>query len=253
MNEHNLDDLIIGQEPEKGKGKGILAVFALLIAVLVVAIIMTQMFLNDNDANSTIVKESTQEEMISPELQLDPANHDPKKDKEELEQLSSILEDELSNDINLTPEQKEQTTKNESAPKSIKPDTTQIDESTKKSKPVVKTQAKKEEIKHNKPQEKKLEPKKTKIKEEKREQEPRISEHKSLESTNISGQYYIQVGSFTKEPSKRFLSIITNSGFRYKLINGRLLIGPYSSRDTASRDLPKAKDKINKSAFIKKL
>ena len=257
MNEHNLDDLIIGEEPEKSKGKGVLAVFALLIAVLVVAIIMTQMFFSDSDENSTLVKESTQEEMISPELQLDPANHDPKKDKEELEQLSSILEDELSNDINLSPEDGGETLTKESKPKSIKPETKQIDESIKESKPVVTPRVKeskpepkvtKPESQERKPEPKVVEAKKPEPKQEKREQTPQRSER-----PNTSGSYYIQVGSFTKEPSKRFLSIITSSGFRYKLTNGRLLIGPYSSKNSASKDLPKVKDKINKSAFIKKL
>lgn len=263
MNEHNLDDLIIGDKPEKSKGKGVLAVFALLIAVLVVAIIMTQMFLSENDENSTVVKESTQEEMISPELQLDTANHNPKKDKEELEHLSSILEDELGNDINLTPQEKANMMNRKNASNNIKPETTQIDESIKESKPTIIPQPteQKPEPQESKPQQqvREPEPKAEKPKaerpkrEEKREQEPPRVQQERVDRRDATGNYYIQVGSFAQEPSKHFLSIIAGSGFRYKLVNGKLLIGPYSGRNSASQDLPRVKDKINKTAFIKEM
>lgn len=79
-------------------------------------------------------------------------------------------------------------------------------------------------------------------------------------SYNISGAqtfYYIQVGAFSEEPNEQFLSIITKNGFRYMIHNektmNKVLIGPYSSREEASRDLLGVRDKINKQAFIKQL
>lgn len=70
--------------------------------------------------------------------------------------------------------------------------------------------------------------------------------------------YYIQVGSFTTDPSARFLSSIQNSGFSYTIAAGgangakKLLIGPYPDRASADRALANVKDRINKSAFVTK-
>jgi len=72
----------------------------------------------------------------------------------------------------------------------------------------------------------------------------------------ISGDYYIQVGSFSKTPSSRFLSVITNAGFTYKITsassNGtkKLLIGPYLDKASAVDALAGVKNRINKSAFV---
>lgn len=68
--------------------------------------------------------------------------------------------------------------------------------------------------------------------------------------------FYIQVGSFTKTPSERFLSIIRKSGFDYMVTpasaNGtkKLLIGPYKTKDAMHDILVQVKERINKSAFI---
>ena len=77
--------------------------------------------------------------------------------------------------------------------------------------------------------------------------------------TTIPAQtYYIQVGSFTKDPSTRFLSAIKNSGFSYTIspaaANGskKLLIGPYQDRESVDRALIEVRDRINKSAFVVK-
>jgi len=76
-----------------------------------------------------------------------------------------------------------------------------------------------------------------------------------------SGDYYIQVASLTKlSPSAKFLKKIEANGFKYKIIeanvNGkivkRVLIGGYSYKE-AKKILPIVKEKISKSAFIKRL
>ncbi len=265
MQDHNLDDLIIEEKPEKGKGKGILAIIVLLIAILIIALIMTRIFLDNSDGNSTVVTEEKQADLISPELQLDSSDHDLEADKKELDQLSSILEDELTNKV--PTDEKKQTNE------MIKPDTMQIDEAKEPSKPTIDIQvsspAKKQAIAPVKQKPIKREP----IKQQPVKQKPVVNKiapqkpqhvitaqpvvHKRpkshQKSSGSTGNYYIQVGAFTKQPSSRFLSIITSSGFRYKLSNGKLLIGPYSNRNSAKRDLPRVKDKINKGAFIKKL
>ena len=74
----------------------------------------------------------------------------------------------------------------------------------------------------------------------------------------IKDSYYIQIGSYSKIPSKRFLSVIETRGFHYILTSAskkgirKLLIGPYSSRNLAVTKLHTVKDNFNKHAFIVK-
>jgi DedD protein len=81
---------------------------------------------------------------------------------------------------------------------------------------------------------------------------------KTSTSTQQSGHYYIQVGSFKQSPSKKFLSIIQKSGFNYRITSPsssgtkKLLIGPYSSRGSVDSALPRVRDRINKGAFVVK-
>ncbi|MEA3418981.1 MAG: SPOR domain-containing protein [Campylobacterota bacterium] len=250
MKDHNLDDLIIDDiEPKQNKGKGLLTIVALLIAILIVAIVMTRLFLGDGD-ESTTVPDQKQEEMISPELKLDTSDQDLEADKKELEQLSSMMEDELSEKS-----EKTETVSQPAAPKEeIKPETAQIDEAVAPVAPVpVQEKAPKPvEVVEEKPVQEVVAPAPV-------EQTPVVKKEASPAAKPAEtqqkavGTYYIQVGAFSKEPSKQFLSVITKSGFHYKLSKGKLLIGPYSSREAASRDLPKVKDRINKQAFIKQL
>jgi DedD protein len=76
--------------------------------------------------------------------------------------------------------------------------------------------------------------------------------------TTVKNGYFIQVGSFTQTPSARFLSVIKNSGFSYKITPAsstgtkKLLIGPYASRAEVDTALVRVRDRINKSAFVVK-
>lgn len=75
-------------------------------------------------------------------------------------------------------------------------------------------------------------------------------------STAHTGRYYIQVGAFRQTPSQRFLATIKRSGFNYLITKPsasglkKLLIGPYSNRQSADNALVSVKDRINKSAFV---
>ena len=77
-------------------------------------------------------------------------------------------------------------------------------------------------------------------------------------TTQNTGRYYIQVGSFKQNSSKQFLSIIKKSGFNYRITSQssagtkKLLIGPYSSRGSVDSALPQVRDRINKGAFVVK-
>ncbi len=77
-----------------------------------------------------------------------------------------------------------------------------------------------------------------------------------------SGNIYIQVGAFLHyDPNSAFLQKIKKSGFEYKIkefvINGkrikRVYIGPFASRQEATKYLPKIRKTISKNAFITKV
>ena len=77
-----------------------------------------------------------------------------------------------------------------------------------------------------------------------------------LPKTLDSKKYYVQVGAYRKKPSSRFISVIRNNGYKYIITkpdtNGikKLLIGPYSDRESVNRALIDVKDRIHKRAFI---
>jgi len=281
--DHNLDDLIIDDiNIDKNKGKSVLTIVALLIVLLIMAIIMTRLFLGDNDQNATMAKQKD-EKLISPELKPVPSGINPEEDKKELDHLSTMLEETLLNkktakQKDLTPPESSETLTSE-----IKPDTALIDESETSAtlhssineqnksqmpnKPAEENATKAEEPKVQESTTE--EPKEDKADSGYIAQRPTTEKSKpkpvntvvnhptakntSSPSSPSSHGYYIQVGSFSKTPSRQFLSTIKKNGFRYQLKNGKLLIGPYSSQSAAKGDLPKVKDKIIKSAFIKHL
>ncbi len=241
----DLEDLVIDENIRRDnkKGKGILTILALLIAILIIVIMMAKMVIGENEPNP-VVKKTDEASLISPELLLDDedTNKDSKSDGEKLDDMTSLLDD------------KKSFTKNE-----IKGDTVEVNDDSKDVKPEKEREKPKREevkkekiVKEEKPKaqpkvEEKPKPKPVREKKvEKREEKPK--------NRSSEGSYYIQVGSFSHKPSNRFLSVITNSGFSYKLhSSGKLLIGSYSSRTNANSDLPRVKDRINKSAFVIKI
>jgi DedD protein len=254
--DHNLDDLIIDDiKPVKNKSKSVLTMIALVIVVLIVVIVATRMFVGDNEHNTTAA-DNNEEVMISPDLQLDDSEHDADADKKELEQLSSMMEESLTDkdtdsDKGLSKQTGTETDKVEKKSESVemKSDATKPEPAQKEEVASPKT----ETVSQN-PEEMNVAPAK------KTYDEPKVSTPATREkpaprprpkSTATSGTYFIQVGSFSKSPSKQFLSVIKKNGFHYQLRGGKLLIGPYRNDAAARGDLPRVRSKINKSAFIK--
>jgi len=241
MTDHDLNDLIIGESERKknSKGKGVLTIVALLVAILVIAIMMAQMVLEEKDENSSLLA-SENESIVSSELQLDESIKDEDNDNDELEDITTLLDRKSAED--------NKTAQASSENAEVKPDIQEVNDEVPA--PVVaptnEAPAKVEPKAEPKP---KVEPKpKPKPVEKRPEPAKKVETPKPHTST---GSYYIQVGSFTTKPSSQFLRVIKNSGFSYKLHNsGKLLIGSYSSREMANRDLARVKDRINKGAFI---
>ncbi len=237
MNDHNLDDLIIDDaEPKSSKFKGVLTITALIAIMLILGIIFSKIVLKDPDAGKKILEENNTE-MISPELTL-----------QSTPEIESIPEPDINDsaildEIDTLGDEEENTTfKVEEVAK----ETINVDEKkhTEESVEAIKTTtvtttvAVVKAVKTTPPAKKTPTYKKPKV--------------------TSSSSHYIQVGSFSKTPSKGFLSIIRNSGFKYKITpraangNKRLLIGPYRSKQAAQNALPAVKELINKSAFVVK-
>ena len=260
MNDHNLDDLIIDNiEPKNSKTKSFLTIIALLIVILIVAIILTKIILKDPNEVNAPLDEST--EMISPELTLQ--NVGKKTEQKEETKLSSIIEKELDEPVK-APEVKEVVETIEavhvSKPKQtnkpiIKEPKVQIEI------PTVEITKKSVEITKEFDQSVKEKPKTTetpKVKVVKPKTKPAPVKQRPVETiTSISKQiYYVQVGSFSQQPSKRLLSAIKNNGFIYRIkIAGaakKVQIGPFKDRASASAALVRIRDRIKKDSFIVK-
>lgn len=270
MHDHNLDDLIIGNiEPENGKTKSFLTIIALLIVVMIVAIILTKILLKTPDTNKLAIEENMTE-MIAPELKLQEAAKEEKTENEP--SLSSIVESEISPPAAETKDLVEKEDPDETVKEEVPPSNTAEEEL---EAPHVETKSQVSEaeqspiVKEQMP-EKAAEESVEETAEETTEETVEITKEYTQTPAQIkkpvvtpdvpkiipSQTYYIQVGSFTQDPSERFLSAIKNSGFSYSITSAtgsgsrKLLIGPYKDKPSADSALSQVKDRINKSAFI---
>ena len=241
MNDHNLDDLIIHDIPpvKNTKSKSLLTIIALLIIVLIVAILLINTLFNSSDTDDIVVDESAS--FRSSELELvDPKKVDTKVKtpvikKPTISPKKSTLPKKEVAAATKKPEVKK--------PELVKETTISPKKDTpvkKDPEPVVSPKAKKVEVK--KPVEK----------------APVTKKPAEVKQTGDTQKYSIQVGSFSKKPSDRFLSIIKNSGFDYSIVDNtlagtkKLLIGPYTGRKAVDEALVKVRDRISKSAFVVK-
>ena len=246
MHDHNLDDLIIDNlEPKNTKAKSFLTIIALLIIVLIVAIILTKIILKDSNADRLALEEDLSNH-ISPELTLQNVSQEeePKAPTSTLNVKKSIKK--IVPDSVLAP-----LTKHDKPEKIAQRTVTVNKESSYKKQQKSKPKVTKPKV---------IKPKVTKPKVTKASHTKPVHSNKPVKPTNkpqVSTEpLFIQVGSFSKEPSSRFLSVVTNAGFKYKITAAsstgvkKLLIGPYADRASADTDLVKVRSRINKSAFI---
>lgn len=270
MHDHNLDDLIIDNiEPKSSKTKSFLTIVALLIVVLIVGIILTKILLkNPND--DKLAFEQNAIEMIAPELKLKEIVKSPEVKKEI--SLSNITEQEIKAPVvetkkSVTAKEPVVVIQEKRTEEAVKEVVT-----VKEPKIVIEEEKTEEPVKETVKIIKPIEPEKVKvpmIKASKPMAKP-VQEivvpkpiKKSVVTTHIPAtvstkSYYIQVGSFKKSPSTRFISVIKNTGFNHKItepdVDGtkKLLIGPYKDRTSVDRALAQVRDRINKSAFVVK-
>jgi len=72
-------------------------------------------------------------------------------------------------------------------------------------------------------------------------------------ATSLFKKYYVQVGSFSSVPNKKYLNDISNYGLEYKVLDGKnykVVVGPYENEKNARKVLAKVQKNLNKKAFI---
>lgn len=237
MTDHNLDDLIIDNiEPKNRKTKSFLTIIALFIVVLIVAIILTRSLLKTQDNNRLILEEDTTE-LIAPELKL----------QEKPEKIEKIAKPSLEDIIEKKPNVPE--VKIEKPVIIPKPEKIESIKKIEKKEPVIPAP---EPIELPKVEKKIPAP----VKKEVPVIEKPVEKKPVTQKPVTKEQFYVQVGAFNKEPSKRLLSVIKNSGFNRPVIKTdakgtkKVLIGPYETRAEVDVALKKVKDRINKRAFV---
>jgi len=225
MNEHSLDDLIIGEpSPATKKSKSLLTIIALVIIVLLIGILLSSMILGTSK-DDIILSESNQTEFVSPDLipmDSPKANmhvDDLKPIKKETLPKKQIKKPIKPKKVQKTPTTPKKIKKTSVAPKPVKAKTTP--EPKKISKPEVAKKAKPKEL---------------------------FSKGKPT--------YFVQVGAFNRDPNPKFLKKIENAGLNYVIHKNektrRVRVGPYGSYAEAKAALLDVNSSIGIAGFVVK-
>jgi len=229
MNDHNLDDLIIGDPAPAGKrSKSFLAMIALVVIILLVGILLSKMILGTSEEEITVA-DKNQTEFVSPEL-IPMGNSNPKKSSD----LKPIVKEKL--------------------PAPTKPKKQPVKKPVKK-KEIIKVTKKKETIQKTKPKE-------TTAKKavQKKEAVSKPSSKKQPKPSALFGEgkriYYIQIGAFNREPNPKFLKKIEGAGLKYTVNKNektrRVRVGPYGSYAEAKAALIDVNGSIGIMGFVVK-
>ena len=272
MNDHSLDDLIIHDIPpmQNAKSNSFLTIIALLIVVLIVGIFLMQALFGTSDTEDIAIDESAS--YRSSDLKLQTPEENKTKPEAPVTKKPEVIKEETISPSATNTQKAKKPEANTATPTKVPEDKKPA-----AAKPVVEKPVAKEPV-AEKPAEKKpivekevqksAEAKKPVVEKPvakkpvvekpvaKKEVQKSAEAKKPASATANAEQYFVQVGSFTKDPSERFLSVIKNSGFQYKITNGskngikKLLIGPYNGRSAVDEALVRVRDRISKSAFV---
>jgi len=236
MNDHHLDDLIIGDpEPASGKSKGLLTIIALLIVILIVGLILWALIFGSSDDAATQPEtpaQSTSTHSLDPSLiPLDASGQEQKR-----------------------PTPSAPVTKTKPTPTTVK--TPKKPAPKPASKPTVTPPApitKPAPPKTTKPA---TTPAKTQAAPKEQTSTPAPKEGTVLIKNANKTIYYIQVGAFKRDPSPKFMKKLKENGFTFitKKTNNmrRVRVGPYDSYDEAKAALPDIKAKLGIDGLIVK-
>ena len=264
MADNNLDDLILTDpEPEKGKSKGLLALLALVVLLIIIGAVLAKMiFSSPEDSNATNVADANSSVVASSETSTidnakdDSLNNNDTSTKSLDSDLSPLDDKEMPANVDtVSLDEKEkvnsakESSKNDSELLTSKPQA--VSESvTEHNKKIMEAVAHKNVTKTSHKEEVKVTHKVTK---------PKKTQHKTAKTKHTyggAGNIYVQVGSFSKGPEQSFINKIRRAGFRFRIkeVNGfrRVLVGPFRNNAEVNRVLPIIKSKISSDVIIKR-
>ncbi len=226
MNDHHLDDLIIGDpEPGTGKSKTLLTVIALLVVVLIAGLILWALIFGSSgtDSTDTAANQSKQSKPLAPDLiPLDKTNKEITTNEQESKPSKTIVAQQT------TPASKPKPITPKTTPKPTpQPAPKPVQEASKPATPVQKPVAKQD-----------------------------TTQNKQIIKNADKTIYYIQVGAFKRDPNPKFIQKLKENGFTFitKISKGirRVRVGPYDSYQQAKEALPDIKAKLGIDGLIVK-
>jgi DedD protein len=230
MNDHHLDDLIIGDpEPGSNRSKTLLTVIALAIVVMIIALILWALLSGSSDQKNTASLQTQETKPLAPDL---------------------IPLDSSNKEINV----------NKPTTKPVKPKQTQTAKPAKITQPTTQTVQKPVVKPAQKPVEISAPQTATPGKDlaastdtnKKASTKPAEVIIKNANKTI----YYIQVGAFKRDPSPKFIKKLKENGFTFitKTSKGirRVRVGPYDGYQDAKAALPDIKAKLGVDGLIVK-
>ena len=229
MNDHNLDDLIIGDPAPAGKrSKSLLAIIALAVIILLVGILLSKMILGTSE-EEPIIADKNQTEFVSPELI--PMGTKEQKKNSDLQPITT-----------------------EKLPAPTKPQKHPVKKQKEKKK-IIKVTKKREAKQKTEP--KNTAPKKATQKRETVKTQPKKTKPKpSTLFSEGKPVYYIQIGAFNREPNPKFLKKIESAGLKYTVNKNektrRVRVGPYGSYGEAKAALSDVNSSIGIMGFVVK-
>ena len=232
MNDHNLDDLILGDpEPGHSGSKSLLSLIALILIILIVGVLLAKMLLSDPEESTKEAAGTNLTGVVAPKgPAAAPAEELPP-------ELAPIRKEELPEHKALEPMTP---TKPKTTPKpKPRPKATPKPRPKPKPAPTHKTAPK---------------PKKPKPSELFKKSTPAKPVAPTTAPASTGKTYYIQVGSFKRMPDQRFLDKIKAQGYEPIIVKSgsmiKVRVGSYGSYAEAKSQLPVVKEKLGVDGFV---
>lgn len=250
MNDHNLDDLIIGEPESGGKGpKSLLTLIGLILIILIVGVFLAKLIFSEPETTSEeatteltgVVKpagQGTTAEAKGPKAQ--PAEEIP-------DELKPIAKETLPESGELSPIAPSASPSAKA--KTSRPTPPKAEAARPVTKPKPKPVAAKKPAPAPKPKPKVKKPSPSELFAKQKAKTKSKAEQPAGKKI-----YYIQIGSFKRMPNQKYLDKIKAKGYKPVIVKSgemvKVRVGPYGSYADAKARLPEVKEKLGISGFV---
>jgi len=249
MYNRNLDDLIIEEpESEGSKLKNILTLLALVAIIIILGTILYRLVTGGSDIEPKKEPSSEKKEVI--QKSEDTKVSEPKENKTASEEILPAELHPIIKDRYSEPQSMGFTSKEPKEDYTANSDSQNSDDAIAK-------EAK--EVKQKRHERRDVKPKTaSKVKHHTVKKQSPATLFRNVEhSKSISNKkrlYYVQVGSFKRQPAESFLNKLRDSGFHPVLVKSgsmiKVRVGPYPTRAKANEALKQVKTKLGISGFV---